>query len=118
MFEIFFPILALAALAAIIAVGLALLSVTLGRRTKEGAKMESYESGMVPTGDTRSRIPIKFYLVAILFILFDIEVVFLYPWALIFRQLGIFGFIEMLTFIVILLVGYFYILGKGALKWD
>ncbi|SYZ73298.1 NADH-quinone oxidoreductase subunit A [Candidatus Zixiibacteriota bacterium] len=118
MFEIFFPILILVALATIIALALILLSILFGRRTKEGAKTEPYESGIVPVGDTRSQFPVKFYLVAILFILFDIEVVFLYPWALIYRQLGVFGFIEMLTFIVILLVGYFYILGKGALKWD
>jgi len=118
MFETFFPIAVLVFVAAFIAVAMAAVSVIFGRRTREGTKGEPYESGMEPIGDTKGRIPIKFYLIAILFIIFDIEVVFLYPWAVIYKQLGMFGFVEMLVFIVILLVGYFYILGKGALKWD
>ena len=118
MFETFFPILFLVVLAAVIAVVMAVLSIILGRSTRGGAKGEPYESGIKPVGDTKERFPVKFYLVAILFIIFDIEVVFLYPWAVIYRQLGMFGFVEMLVFVVILLVGYFYILGKGALKWD
>ena len=118
MFEVFFPILALVVIATMIALAMAFISVILGRRSREGAKGEPYESGIKPVGDTRSRFPVKFYLIAILFIIFDIEVVFLYPWAIIYRQLGVFGFVEMMVFVVILLVGYFYVLGKGALKWD
>jgi NADH-quinone oxidoreductase subunit A len=118
MFETLFPILFLLILATVIALAMAFISVIFGRRTQGGTKGEPYESGVPPQGDTKGRFPVKFYLIAILFIIFDIEVVFLYPWAVIYRQLGAFGFIEMLVFIVILLVGYFYILGKGALKWD
>ena len=70
------------------------------------------------SADARARFTIKFYLVAVLFILFDIEAVFLYPWAVAFRQLGLYGLIEMLLFIVILLVGYVYLLKKRALEWD
>jgi len=118
MFETFFPILFLVILAAVIAVVMSSLSIIFGRRSSGKTRGEPYESGMPPKGDTRERIPVKFYMVAILFIIFDIEVIFLYPWAVISDRLGMFGFIEMLVFIAILLVGYFYILGKGALKWD
>ncbi len=118
MFETLFPIFFLVLLATILAVAMAFISVIFGRRSWEGAKGEPYESGMKPKGDTRGRVPVKFFMIAILFILFDLEVVFLYPWAVIYQSLGLFGFIEMLVFIVILLVGYFYILGKGALKWE
>jgi NADH-quinone oxidoreductase subunit A len=118
MLETFFPILLLVVLAAGLAGLLVFLSVYIGRRTRIGRKTDPYECGVPPTGTTRDPVPVKFYMVAILFILFDIEVIFLYPWAVISRKLGVFGFIEMLVFIAILLVGYFYILGKGALKWD
>ncbi len=118
MFETFFPILFLVLFAGFVAAVLVALSIFFGRRTKLGRKGEPYECGIPPTGTTKNPVPVKFYMVAILFILFDIEVIFLYPWAVISRQLGVFGFIEMLVFVVILLVGYFYILGRGALKWD
>ncbi len=118
MFSTFFPILVLIFLATFIALAMAAVSVIFGRRTSGGAKREPYESGIQPIGDTKSRVPVKFYMIAILFIIFDIEVVFLYPWAVVYRKLGMFGFVEMLIFVAILLAGYFYILGKGALKWD
>ena len=118
MFETFFPILLLVVFATAIALLLVFFSVFVGYRTKLGRKTEPYECGIEPTGTTKEPVPVKFYLVAVLFILFDIEVVFLYPWAVISRQLGLFGFVEMLIFVIILLVGYFYILGRGALKWD
>jgi NADH-quinone oxidoreductase subunit A len=73
---------------------------------------------MTPLGPAQRRMPVKFYLVAVLFILFDIEVIFLYPWAVTFRQLGLFGFIEMLVFVGILLIGYVYAWKKGALEWE
>jgi NADH-quinone oxidoreductase subunit A len=73
---------------------------------------------MEPVRTARERFSVKFYLVAMLFILFDIEIVFMYPWAVRFRDLGMFGFIEMLVFVLVLLVGYLYILRKGALRWD
>src|SRR5690606_32151630 len=82
------------------------------------AKQDPYESGMIPLGTTRDRFSVKFYMVAILFIIFDIEVVFLVPWSVLFRQLGLFGFVEMLVFMAALLVGYVYVWKKGALQWD
>ena len=118
MFETFYPILFLVLFATLIAAILMVLSILIGRRTRQGHKTDPYECGLTPVGTTREPVPVKFYMVAIIFVLFDIEVMFLYPWAVISRQLGLFGFIEMLVFVVILLVGYFYILGKGALRWD
>ncbi|MEA2031218.1 MAG: NADH-quinone oxidoreductase subunit A [candidate division Zixibacteria bacterium] len=118
MFETFYPILFLIVVATGIALLLIFLSIFLGYRSKQGRKGDSYECGLTPVGTTKDPVPVKFYMVAILFILFDIEVVFLYPWAVISRKLGVFGFVEMLVFVIILLVGYFYILGRGALKWD
>ena len=118
MFETFFPIAVLIALATFAAMAMYVLSIVLGKRTRGDVKGEPYESGMAPVGDTRERFSVKFYLVAILFIIFDLEVVFLYPWAVIYKELALFGFIEMAVFIAILLVGYFYILRAGALKWD
>lgn len=118
MFETFYPILFLVLFASFLGIVLATFSVIFGRKTKMGKKEEPYECGVPPVGNTKEPFPVKFYLVAILFILFDIEVIFLYPWAVVSRNLGLFGFIEMAIFIVILLVGYFYVLGRGALKWD
>lgn len=81
-------------------------------------KSAAYESGMVPLSDARERFSVKFYLVAILFIIFDIETVFLIPWGVQFRELGVFGFVEMIVFMAVLLVGFIYIWKKGALQWD
>ena len=94
------------------------LSSIIVPRRRNPVKMSSYECGVEPVGDARERFSIKFYLVAVLFILFDIEAVFLYPWAVTFNQLGLYGLIEMVLFIVILLVGYLYLLKKRALEWD
>ena len=94
------------------------LSANIGKRTKLAKKFDPYECGVEPTGTTKEPVQVKFFLVAILFILFDIEVIFLYPYAVMARELGMFGLIEICVFVVILLVGYFYVLGRGALKWD
>ena len=118
MFDTYFPILVLAGLVTVTAAAFFVLSFLFGRRSKNPVKAEPYESGIAPTGDTKERFSVKFYLVAILFIIFDIEVVFLYPWAVVYKKLALFGLIEMTVFILILLVGYFYILRAGALKWD
>ena len=118
MFDTFFPILILFLVALVLAVVFLLLSKLIGRRTQLGRKTDPYECGIEPEGTTRDPVPVKFYMVAILFILFDIEIIFLYPWAVIARKLGMFGLVEMIVFICILLVGYFYILGRGALKWE
>ncbi|MBN1304849.1 MAG: NADH-quinone oxidoreductase subunit A [Anaerolineales bacterium] len=101
-----------------IAVTAILLGGLFGPRRKSEVKSEPYESGMIPIGPGTRRMPVRFYLVAVLFILFDIEVVFFLPWAVSFRKLGLFGLIEMFIFIGILLVGYFYAWKKGALEWE
>jgi NADH-quinone oxidoreductase subunit A len=106
----------------ILSTGLAALVVLLGnlfgpRRPTE-RKAVPYESGMRPIGPGARRMPVHFYLIAVLFILFDIEVVFFLPWAVVFRQLGLFGLVEMIIFIVILLVGYVYAWKTGALEWE
>ena len=106
---------ALATIVALIAIGLGYL---FGPRKHSEAKAAPYESGITPFGEGTRRMPVRFYMVAVLFILFDIEVIFFLPWAVTFRQLGIFGLIEMIIFIVILLVGYFYAWKKGALEWE
>jgi NADH-quinone oxidoreductase subunit A len=97
-----------------------LISVLFGprRHAKSTRKVAPYESGMKAIGVAQRRFPVRFYLIAVLFILFDIEVIFFYPWAVAFRQLGLFGFIEMLIFIVTLLVGYIWLWKKGALEWE
>lgn len=94
-----------------------------GPRRKTPRKEMPYESGMTPIGPGTRRIPVRFYLVAVLFILFDIEIIFIIPWAVILREFvaenyGVFALIEMVTFIVILLIGLFYAWKKGALEWE
>jgi len=90
----------------------------LGPRHPNAVKSDTYESGKLPFGDARRQIPVHYYMVAMLFLMFDIEVVFFYPWAVIFRQLKMFGLLEMGIFVAILLVGYIYVWRKGALEWD
>ena len=82
------------------------------------SKLTTYECGEVPVGDTRARFNIRFYVVALIFLLFDVEVVFLFPWAIVYKELGWFAFIEMLVFLGILFVGYAYVWRKGDLDWD
>src|SRR5271156_4940732 len=116
--DTFFPVLVQIVLAAVIAGALVSLSYFLGKRVKDVVKDSPYECGISPTGSARERFSVKFYLVGIVFILFDIEAVFLYPWAVVYRQLKFFGFVEMLLFIVLVLSGFFYIWKKGALDWS
>ncbi len=104
-----------ATMVALIAIGLGEL---FGPKKKSAAKAMPYESGMDPIGEGTRRMPVRFYLIAVLFILFDIEVVFFLPWAVVFRQLGLFGLIEMTIFILILLAGFVYAWKKGALEWE
>ena len=103
------------ALIGFIAIGLGML---FGPRRASAKKAMPYESGMNPIGAGTRRMPVRFYLIAVLFILFDIETIFFLPWAVVYRKLGIFGLVEMLLFIAILLVGYFYAWKKGALEWE
>jgi len=93
-------------------------SVILGMRKPTPAKQAPYECGMQPVGTARERFSVKFYLVAMLFLLFDIEAVFLFPWAVVYRDLKLFGFFEMLLFIAVVLAGYVYVWKKGALEWE
>lgn len=93
-------------------------SLVLGRKKSLRTKLTPYECGMQPVGTARDRFSVKFYLVAMLFLLFDIEAVFLFPWAVVYRDLKLFGFFEMLVFIATVLAGYVYVWKKGALEWD
>jgi NADH-quinone oxidoreductase subunit A len=106
----------------VIAAGLAGVIITLstlvGRHKSTRAKDQPYECGVRPTGDARQPIPVQFYLVAMVFILFDIEAIFLYPWALVYHELRWFGFVEMMLYVGILLAGYLYLWKKGALDWN
>ena len=94
------------------------MSYALGVKKPNARKLAPYECGMNPIGTARDRFSVKFYLVAMLFLLFDIEAVFLFPWAVVYRDLRLFGFFEMLLFIVAILAGYIYVWKKGALEWE
>ena len=118
MLQEYVPLLLLIAFVIVNAVGMIALSHLVTRARPTAVKRMPYESGMPPLGDTRDRFSIKFYMVAMLFIVFDIETVFMVPWGVAFRQLGLFGLVEMLVFIIILLVGYVYAWKRGALEWD
>ncbi len=118
MLDAYIPILILGAIAVVTAVGMVVGSHFLGPNRPTPAKSSAYESGMVPLGDARERFSVKFYMIAILFIVFDLETIFLIPWGVSFRQLGVFGFVEMVIFIVILVVGLVYVWKKGALQWE
>ena len=114
----FFPVLILFLFTGFVVLSLLFIAQKIGPRKPNPVKDEPFESGNPPKGDARLRFPVKFYLVAMLFLIFDIEVVFLYPWAILFRRLGVFGLVEMGIFLLILLVGLIYVWKKGALEWD
>ena len=116
--ETYFPVLVQIAIAVLVASALIALSFFVGKRVKDRVKDSPYECGIAPTGSARERFSVKFYLVGIVFILFDIEAIFLYPWAVVYRELKMFAFIEMLLFLVLILVGFFYVWKKGALDWS
>ncbi len=122
MLNSYIPIAVMMVLAAVLAIGMVSASAVLGPRHPTKYKNSSYECGMTPVGSARERFPIKFYLIAMLFIIFDIETIFLYPWAVTFihqeRAFRFFLLGEMGLFVGILFIGYFYIIGKGALDWD
>jgi len=117
-FARYLPLLVHFIFAGALASGIVLLSWLLGYRKPSRAKMSPYECGMAPVGDARERFSVKFYMVAMLFILFDVEAVFLYPWAVILRQLKMFGFWEMLVYVLVIMVGFFYIWKKGVINWN
>ena len=109
---------------ALLGVGFAAFSVIMGTlagpKRWNRTKLESYECGIEPTPEpvNGGRVPVKFYLTAMLFIVFDIEIVFLYPWAVTFNKLGAFGLVEMVTFVITVLVAYAYVWRRGGLEWD
>jgi NADH-quinone oxidoreductase subunit A len=124
----YLPVLMQLLVAAGIGIGMIVLSAVLGARKYSKMKMQPYECGITPTGDAQHRFSVKFYLVAMLFILFDVEAIFLIPWAVVYKELlatgvdgktrGLFGLWEMLIYIGIVLVGFFYIWKKGVLNWN
>jgi NADH-quinone oxidoreductase subunit A len=118
MLQEYLPIVVLLVLATGLAGLVVLIGHWFGPRRPTPRKEMPYESGMRPIGPGTRRMPVRFYLVAVLFILFDIEVVFFLPWAVVYKKLGVFGLVEMLIFILILLVGYVYAWKKGALEWE
>ena len=114
----YLPLLIHLVVVGVVAGAIVTLSWIIGYRRPTRAKMSPYECGMTPVGDARERFSVKFYLVAMLFILFDVEAVFLYPWAVILKDLKMFGFWEMLIYIGIVLVGLLYVWKKGVLDWN
>ncbi|MBC7807887.1 MAG: NADH-quinone oxidoreductase subunit A [Akkermansiaceae bacterium] len=117
----YIPVLVMGLVAVGVSAALVFLSYLLGPRRPSPQKDAPYECGVTPIGSARERFPIKFYLVAMLFIIFDIETVFLYPWAVTYRSSGgmmLFNLVEMMVFVVILFVGYFYVWKRGAFEWE
>ena len=114
----YFPIL----LFLVVVVGFSVVSLLLSHLINPGritpVKQMPYESGMDPIGDAHQQFDVRFYLIAILFLVFDVELLFLYPWAVTFRQLGLYGLVEMVLFILTLLCVYFYVWRRGGLEWD
>ena len=119
MLVLYVPIIVLGALAAFFAIFSLVAGHVSGPHRWNRAKLEAYECGIEPTPpEIGSRFPVKYYLTAMLFILFDIEIVFLYPWAVEYDNLGVFGLVEMVLFIVAVLVAYTYVWRRGGLEWD
>ena len=117
--SLYVPIIVLGALAALFAIFSLVMGSLAGPKRWNRAKLEAYECGIEPTAQPSGlRFPVKYYLTAMLFIVFDIEIIFLYPWAVAFDRLGAFGLIEMVTFIATVLVAYAYVWRRGGLEWD
>src|SRR3954467_10665414 len=117
-FARYIPLLIHLVIAFLIAAAIVVLSSLLGKHRPSKVKLQAYECGITPTGNARERFSVKFYLVGMLFIVFDIEAVFLYPWVVVFREFKMVAFVEMLIFIGLVLAGFFYIWKKGALDWS
>jgi len=118
--ELYTPVLALALLAALFAVGSVIMSAFVGPKRYNRAKLDSYECGIEPTPQPvgGGRFPVKYYITAMLFIVFDIEIIFLYPWAVYFDSMAFFGLVEMVLFIATVFVAYAYVWRRGGLEWD
>ncbi len=111
------PILIFLAVATVFPVATLVIAAILRPSSYDKTKVEAYECGVPPSGEARARYPVRFYLIAVLFVVFDVETIFLFPWAVKYRALGLFGFMEMLVFLGILIVGFAYAWKKGALEW-
>jgi NADH-quinone oxidoreductase subunit A len=114
----YFPIVLMAIVALGFVVTVMVLTHLLGPKRKTKIKQQAFECGIESQGNARSPFSIKYFLVAILFVLFDVEVIFMYPWAVNFRELGVFGLLEMFSFMGLMIVGLIYVIRRGALNWD
>lgn len=113
----YLPVVTMAVLAVVFAAVSLLMSKLLAPRRSTTAKRAPYESGILPARDNPERFPVHFYLVAMIFVIFDIEIIFLYPWAVLYRDLGVFGLVEILVFAVVVFVSFIYMISNGALDW-
>jgi NADH-quinone oxidoreductase subunit A len=118
LFSQYFPIVVMAAVAMGFVVTTLVLTHWLGPKRNTKVKNDAFECGIEVQGNARSPFSIKYFLVAILFVLFDVEVIFMYPWAVNFKELGLFGLIEMFSFMALMIVGLIYIIRRGALNWE
>ena len=114
----YIPILVFLCLAFGMSVGTFVLSMVIGKRSPYNEKNSTYECGFEPFDETRGKFEVKFYLVAILFIIFDLEIIFLFPWAITLNEVGLYGFLSMMFFLLVLTIGFFYEWIKGALDWN
>ena len=118
MLENYFPIMLFVIIGLLVGVGPMLIGFLLGPRRPDPEKLSPYECGFEAFEDARMKFDVRYYLVAILFILFDLEIAFLFPWAVVLKEIGMFGFVAMLVFLPILVVGFIYECKKGALEWE
>ena len=118
MLENYFPIMLFVIIGLLVGVGPMLIGFLLGPRRPDPEKLSPYECGFEAFEDARMKFDVRYYLVAILFILFDLEIAFLFPWAVVLKEIGMFGFVAMLAFLAILVVGFIYEWKKGALEWE
>ena len=114
----YFPVAIVILIASLIGLGTLMLGMLVRPRRPYAQKLSPYESGNPPVSEPSYKFSVKFYIVAMLFVVFDVEAVFLYPWAVAYDKLGMFGFVEMMLFIFILLIGYVYVWKKGAFEWE
>jgi len=114
----YIPIFIFIAIALAFGIGTLVLSYFVQTRIDDPEKLSTYECGSEPISDARSPFPARYYIIAMLFVIFDVEVAFLYPWAVVFNKIGLFGLIEMIIFIALFLVAYIYAWKKGGLEWD
>ncbi len=114
----YLPVAIIIIFAALVGLGAIVAGMLVRPRRPYAQKLSAYESGNLPVGEPRYKFSVKFYIIAMLFVVFDVEAVFLYPWAVAYDKLGIFGFVEMMLFMFILLIGYIYVWKKGAFEWE